>query len=222
MKLARIVAFPLWVVALSGAAAAQDSPAFQPQTATVLGTAKAGTPITFVQVTTQLAGELSIASTEEHFVNLVPNWVKLGKTILKDPRPVIAYTLVTWADESLQVTCWLDRANSDLARGHIRVVLEATEGTIGSVPVGTVIAISDGHLIRQAGMTGLDVHVAYTPGVFPDILPTSFAMSTHIVADLWKTGQPGRVVTMYTFTSIEPPDGSPPIVYSTREGIPVQ
>jgi len=222
MKHWRIFSILPAVIALSGAAADEAPHSFQPQTATVIGTVNAGTPIAFTQVTTQLAGELSMIATEEHFVNLVPNWPMLAKALLKDPRPVIAYTNISWADEILRVTCWIDRANSDLARGHIRVVLEATEGTIGSVAVGTVIAVSDGRLIRQSGMTGLTVHVAWTPGVFPDVLPTSFVMVTYIVPDLWKSGEPGRVSTMYTFTSIQPPDGSPPLVYTVREGIPVQ
>lgn len=221
MKPGRIVIVLLTVVAVSRGALAGSPLAFQPQAAVVLGTAKAGTASPFTQVITQLAGELAVSTSDELFVNLAPDWLKLAR-MLKDPQPVIAYTTVAWADQALQVACWLDRANSNLALGRLRIVMEVTEGTIGSIPAGTIFAISDARLIRQAGMLGLRVHNTITPGIYPDVLPTSMTMAVQIVPDLWRTGKPGEVFALNTFTSIPPPDGSPPIVTEVRQRIPVE
>lgn len=224
MKLARMLTMLLTVTAFSRAALADGPPTFQPQSSSALGTVKASTAMTYSQVITQQAGELSIRVLDEHYLNLVPNWGMFAKALLKSPRPVVAYTTVLWADQALRVTCWLDRAGSDLPRGRLRVVMEVTEGTFasGSIPVGTVFAISEGHLVFQAGMFGLDTHVTVTPGILPDVLPTTMSMITQIVPDLWETGQPGRASAVYTFTSVPPPDGSAPLVHTVREGFPLE
>jgi pheromone shutdown protein TraB len=222
MKRARLVASLLVALALPAATAGESPPSFQPRTTTVLGTELARTPIPFTQVITQRAGELSFVDLEEHFINLVPNWPMLAKALLRERHPVIAHTTAVWADQVLRVVCWIDRANSDLARGHLRIVMEVTEGTSGSTPVGTVFAITDSHLVRQSGLLALKTHVPVTPGILPDVLPTSMTMTTQLVPDFWKTGKPGRVSLVYTFTSVQPPDGSPPVVHSAREDIPVQ
>jgi hypothetical protein len=222
MKRARIVAVLLLVQAFPPATFAESPPPFRPQAASVLGTAKAGAPITFTRVFTQTAGELSIGITQEHYVNMVPNWFQIAEAVLKDPHPPVAYIDITWADQLLRVTCFLDRADSDLVRRRFHVTMKATEGTTGSTPVGTVVGISIGRAFRQAGMWVITADVTWTPGIFPEILPTSFTMAHQLVPGLWKTDQPGRVFSQHTFTSIPPPDGSPPIVYSVQEGIPVQ
>jgi hypothetical protein len=221
MKSARIVMILLAVMALSRATVAKSPPSFQPQTTIVLGTATAGTGTPFTQVITQLAGELAMSSNDEHFVNLAPNWAMLARMI-DDPKPVIAYTTAAWADEILRITCWVDRAKSDFPRGRLWVVMEATEGTTGSIPIGTIFGTSDARLIRQDGMLGLTAHNEMTPGVFPDVLPTSLFLTTHLVPDLWLTGKPGRVSTLNTFTSVAPPDGSAPIVTTLRQRIPIR
>jgi len=223
MKRARIVGIFMAFIALATAALAEGPPpSFMPQVASTIGTAKANTPIAYTQVVTQLAGELSIAVTDEHFMNLVPNWPKFVKALLTERRPVIAYTTVIWADQVLRVTCWIDRANSDLPRRRFRVVMEVTDGTVGSVPVGSVFAISDGRLLLQSGMIAFDNRVVTTPGVLPDVLPTSLTLITQLVPDLWETGEPGRVTGVYTLTSVNPPDGSAPLVSTVREGFPIQ
>jgi hypothetical protein len=224
MKFARILTILLTLTVLSRVTLADSPPAFQPQSSSVLGTVRARTAMTYTQVITQQAGELAIRVLDEHYLNLVPNWGMFAKALLKSPRPVVAYTTVLWADQALRVTCWLDRANSDLPRGRLRVVMEVTEGTFGasSIPVGTVFAISEGQLVFQAGMVGLDTHVTVTPGILPDVLPTTLSMITQIVPDLWETGQPGRASAVYTFTSVQPPDGSAPLVSTVREGFPLE
>ena len=222
MKYIRIIAILLPAIALSSSAVAKDSSSFRPQTANVLGTVNAGTPIPMTQVVTQLAGELSIKSTDEDLVNFAPNWSKLARVMLSGPQPVVAHTTIVWGDEVIRITCYVDIANSNLVRGHLRIIMEATEGTRGSVEIGTIVAVIDGQLYRQRGVFGLKNHIEWTPGVFPDILPTAWTSSTQTVPGIWKTGSPGRVVVMCTFTSIQPPDGSPPRVYTSRMGIPIQ
>jgi len=101
--------------------------------------------------------------------------------------------------------------------------MEVTEGTFGSsIPPGTVYAISDSRLYFQAGMASFDSHVVVTPGIFPDVLPTSLTLVTQIVPDLWETGRPGRASAVYTFTSVLPSEGSAPLVRTVREGFPVE
>lgn len=222
MKQARTAVAVLLVLAAPPATFAESPPSFQPQTKNVLGTAKAGVPITFTRVFTQEAGELAIGVTQEHYVNMVPNWLMIAKAALADPHTPVAYIDITWADQLLRVTCFLDRADSDLPRGRFHVTMKATKGTTGSTPVGTVVGISIGRAFRQAGLWVIMADVTWTPGIFPDVLPTSFTMAHQLVPGLWKTDQPGRVFCQHTFTSVQPPDGSPPIVYATQEGIPVR
>jgi hypothetical protein len=222
MKLARIAVVLAAVVTFSTAAAAQAPPAFEPRTKTVLGTDAARTPIAFAQVISQRPGELSIGHLVEEFVNLVPNWPVLAKKLLSDPRPVIAHTTVVWADQVLKVTCWVDRANSNLALGHLRVVMEVTEGTTVPVPLGTIFAVTDSRLGPHGLKLALTTQVPIEPGIMPEVMPSGMTMVTQIVPELWKTGRRGKASLTYTFTSVAPPDGSPPLVHVSREDVPIR
>jgi hypothetical protein len=210
------------VLALPLAAPADDSPPFRPQAVNVLGTGQAGVPITFTRVFTQTAGEPAIAVIHEHFVNLVPNWVMFARNTLT-PRPFpVAYVDITWADQILRLTCFLDRAESDLLRRRFHVTMKTTKGTRGATPVGTVAAVSIGRAFQQDGKWVIEADITWTPGILPEVTPTSFTIAHHLVPGLWKTGQPGVVVAGHTFTSIPPPDGSDPVVYSVQQEIQVQ
>jgi hypothetical protein len=222
MRQVLVVTLVLSVLAAPPATFADGPPSFQPQAVNVLGTTKAGVPITFTRVFTQEAGELSIGVTQEHYVNMVPNWFQIARAVLADPHPPVAYIDITWADQLLRVTCFLDRADSDLTRGRFHVTMKATKGTTGATPVGTVVGISIGRAFRQAGLWVITADVTWTPGIFPDVLPTSFTMAHQLVPGLWKTGLPGRVFAQHTFTSIPPTDGSPHLVYSVAQEIPVR
>ncbi len=222
MRSARCLALLASVLALPLAAPADDAPSFQPQAVNVLGTVKAGVPITFTRVFTQTAGELPIAVTHEHYVNLVPNWLMIARNVLT-PRPFpVAYVDITWADQVLRLTCFLDRAESDLLHRRFHVTMKTTRGTKGSTPVGTVAAVSIGRAFQQDGMWVIDADVTWTPGIFPEVMPTSFTIAHQLVPGLWKTGQPGVVVAGHTFTSVPPPDGSEPLEYSVQQEIPIQ
>src|ERR1700704_5582292 len=96
MKRARFVAALLLVLPLPTGTFAKGQPSFQPQAVNVLGTVKAGVPITFTRVFTQTAGELAIGVTQEHYVNMVPNWLMIAAITLKDPHPPVAYIDITW------------------------------------------------------------------------------------------------------------------------------
>src|SRR5262245_40176509 len=218
----RVVTILFVVVLVIPAAAFAQSRSFQPQATNVLGTGKARTLITFTRVFTQAAGELSLARTQEHYVNLEPNWIKIGLAALFEPEPVVAYLSITWADQVLRVTCFLDRTRSDLLRGHFLITMRATEGTIGAIPVGTVIGLSEGRAFFDGGVPVIEADVTWTPGIFPHVLPTSFNMAHQLVPELWLTGGAGRVIARHTFTSPQPLDGSLPIVYAVPEGIPIQ
>ena len=222
MSSARCLALLVALLALPHRAPAEDAPSFQPQAVNVLGTGKAGVPFTFTRVFTQTPGELAIAVTHEHYVNLLPNWLFIARKVLT-PRPFpVAYVDITWADQVLRLTCFLDRAESDLLRRRFHVTMKVTQGTKASTPVGTVAAISIGRAFQQDGMWVLDADVTWTPGIFPEVMPTSFTIAHHLVPGLWKTGQPGVVVAGHRFTSVPPPDGSEPLEYSVQQEIPIQ
>jgi hypothetical protein len=210
------------VLALPVATSADDAPSFQPQALNVLGTVRAGVPITFTRVFTQTAGELAIAVTHEHYVNLVPNFVMIAQQALTHREFPVGYIDVTWANQVVRVTCFLDRAESDLVHRRFHVTMKATRGTTGSTPVGTVVGLSIGHAFLQDGMWVMEADVTWTPGVFPEVRPTSFTMTHQLVPGLWKTGQPGHVVAGHTFTSVPPPDGSEPVEYSVQQEIPIE
>lgn len=220
----------LWLAAIltlmsmvaSGPTSAQGRRNFQPQATTVLGTEEGRQPITFTRVFTQKPGELALARTEEHYVNVEPNWFKIAIMVLREAEPVIGYFSITWAEEVVRVTCYLLRDKSDLLRGHFLVVMRATEGTIGTIPIGTVIGTSEGRTFQDGGVSVIQADVRWTRGIFPDVLPTHFNIAHQLVPDLWVTGGPGRVISRHTFTSIRPLDGSAPIVHSVQEGIPIQ
>jgi hypothetical protein len=222
MKRARVVAVLVSALAFPLAASADDALSFQPQAVNVLGTAKAGVPITFSRVFTQTAGELAIAVTHEHYVNLVPNWLMIARLALTDPEAPIAYIDITWADQLVRVTCFLDRAESDLVHRRFHVTMKATRGTKGSTPVGTVVGVSIGRAFQQDGMWVIESEVTWAPGVFPEVRPTSFTMTHQLRPGLWKTGRPGLVVAGHTFTSVPPPDGSDPVEYSVQQEIPIR
>jgi hypothetical protein len=207
----------LAVLAAGRIVSAQSAPAFQPQAANVMGADTAHTPIPFTRVWTQMPGELSMQRMQERYVNLAPNWALIGRKLLTDPEPIVAYMNIAWGDEIIRVTCRMDRANSDIVRGHFRVVMRATEGTEGSVAVGTVVGLSDGYTFLERGRVVMTADVAWQPGVFPDVLPTSLTMTDQLVPGLWQTNAPGRVIAEHIFTSIPPADGSAPIVYTHRQ-----
>jgi hypothetical protein len=223
MKCLRLAALAAIVMlTLPDVASAQRQWRFRPQAANVLGTPKARTPITFTRVFTQEAGELGLARTQEHYINLEPNWLKIGIGAFFNPELVIGYISITWADEVVRVTCFLERAKSDLLRGQFFITMRATEGTIGAVPVGTVVGTSVGRAFAEAGVSVIKADVDWTPGIFPEVLPTSFNMAHQLVPELWLTGGSGHVIALHTFTSVHPPDGSLPLIYLVQEGIPIQ
>lgn len=220
----------IWLAALVTAMAvvvpdpgsAQGRRIFQPQATTVLGTDGARQPITFTRVFTQKPGELALARTEEHYVNLEPNWLKIAFMVIREAEPTVGYFNIMWGDEVVRVTCFLVRDRSDLLRGHFLVEMRATEGTIGTIPIGTVVGISEGRAFQDDGVPVIQADVRWTRGIFPDVLPTQFNIAHQLVPDLWVTGGPGRVISRHTFTSIRPPDGSAPIVHSVQEGLPIR
>jgi hypothetical protein len=223
MKHARIVALLPVMLSLAGTAFAKSPPVFQPQAVNVLGTTHPATGLPFTRVWTQMPGELSMSRTQEEYVNLVPDYLMIGRTLLKDPSPIVAFMNIVWADQLLRITCRMDRANSNVVRGEFRVVMTATDGTTGNTPVGTVVGLSDGKLFRQGGLTVMTADVAWTPGIFPDVIPAGgLTMTDQLVPGLWKTDKPGRVYAKHIFTSIPPPDGGEPIIYTVQEGLPVQ
>lgn len=203
-------------------ASAQGRRIFQPQATTVLGTEQARQPITFTRVFTQKPGELALARTEEHYVNVEPNWFKIAVMVLREAEPVIGHFTIMWADEIVKVTCFLLRDKSDLLRGHFLVVMRATEGTVGTIPIGTVVGTSEGRAFHDNGVPVIQADVRWTRGLFPDVLPTNFNIAHQLVPDLWVTGGAGRMISRHTFTSIRPPDGSAPIISSVQEGLPIQ
>lgn len=208
-------------VVVSDPASAQGRRIFQPQATTVLGTDGARQPITFTRVFTQKSGELALARTEEHYINLEPNWFKIAVMVLREAEPVVGHFNIMWAEEVVKVTCFLIRDKSDLLRGHFLVLMRATEGTVGTIPIGTVVGTSEGRAFQDGGVPVLKADVRWTRGIFPDVLPTNFNIAHQLVPDLWVTGGPGRVTSRHTFTSVPPTDGSAPIVYSVQEGIPI-
>jgi hypothetical protein len=204
------------------AVSSAQAPRFAPQSTSLLGTTKVGTPLPFTRVWTQMPGELGISSMKEEYINLAPNWGLLVLKILADPSPVVAYMTISFGDDVIRITCRLDVAGSNLLGGHYRVVLMATDGTSGAVPVGTVVGVSDGHIFSEGGLTVMTNDVAFQPGVFPEVLPTSLTITDQLVPGLWLPEKPGRVLLKHTFTSVRPPNGSRPVVYVHQEGIPVQ
>jgi hypothetical protein len=211
------------LLALPAVAAQAAGPRFEPQAANVLGTDKPGTGLPFTRVWTQMPGELSMSRTQEEYVNLVPDYLMMGRALLKDPNPIVAFMNITWADQLLRITCRMDRANSNILRREFRVVMTATEGTTGDTPVGTVVGLSDGKVFSEGGLTVMTADVAWTPGVLPDVIPAGgLTMTDQLVPGLWKTDKPGRVYAKHIFTSIVPPDGGDKIVHTVVEGIPLQ
>ncbi len=200
---------------------AQRALSFRPQAANIVGTDQARTPIPFTRVWTQLAGELAIRRVQEKYVNLTLNLPQGFRTVLKNP-PVIGYMSYAWADQLLRVVCTIDLSRSALLAGRFAIVLTVSEGSIGSTPVGTILGVSDFRVFLADGVSVMTADFRYTPGVFPEVLPTSFTITDQMVPDLFRTSRPGAVIAEHTFTSIQPPDGSHPIIYTVREEIPIR
>ena len=199
---------------------AQPTLSFRPQAANIVGTDRARTSIPFTRVWTQLAGELAIHRVQERYVNLTLNFPQSIQSVLRPP-PIIAYMSYVWADQLLRVVCTIDLSESDLLAGRFVIVLTVGDGSIGATPVGTVLGRSDFRVSFEGGVSILTADFQYTPGVFPPVLPTSLTITDQLVPDLYRTTRPGAVIAEHTFTSVQPPDGSDPIIYTVQETIPI-
>lgn len=202
-------------------ALAQQEWSFRPQAANIVGTDRAHTPLPFTRVWTQLGGELAIDRVQERYVNLTMNLPVAIRGMLRPP-PIVAYSNYAWADQLLRIICTLDLSQSDLALGHLAVVLTVSKGSIGTTPVGTILSVSDFRVFVEDGVPVMTADFRYAPGVFPEVLPTSLTITDQLVPDVWKTRGPGPIIAEHTFTSVQPPDGSDPLVYTLREEIPIQ
>jgi hypothetical protein len=215
----------LWGVGVGVIGAPSSSAAdykFAPQTGIVVGATSPLTPAPFTRVWTQQAGELAIARLQERYENAIVNIPMMLKAMREQTNPVVAYTSVVWGDQLLRIVCYMDESRSSILRRSFEIVLEVADGSVSSVPVGTILAESVFRVLLENGQPVMTADVYFTPGIFPDVLPTTLSIADQVVASSWLTFRPGTLVAEHTFTSIAPPDGSPAIVYHDRQLIPIE
>jgi hypothetical protein len=221
MKKVVVMFTMLLLVGFPTSSFAQKEYSFSPQAANVVGTNKANTRTPFTRVWTQLGGELAIARMQERYVNLAADNLKMAQLLRKIP-PVVAYMNIAWGDQLLHLICTTDLSQSNPLSGRFLIVLRVAEGSLGSTPVGTIVGLSDFRMFKENGVDVMTADLRFTPGIFPDVLPTSLTITDQLVPDVWRTpSSPGTVIAEHTFTSIQPPDGSDPITYTVREEIPI-
>ncbi len=212
----RLVVLTAWMMA--GAALSHGAEhKFSPQTGVIVGATTALTPAPFTRVWTQQAGELAMARLQERYENAIVNVPVMLRAMREQENPVVAYTSVVWADHLLRVVCYMDESRSSIVRRSFLIVLEVAEGSVGTIPVGTVLAESVFRFLWQEGQPVMMADVHFTPGIFPDVLPSTLSFADQVVPDSWWTFRSGRLVAEHTFTSISPSDGSAPIVHHDRQ-----
>jgi len=194
---------------------------FAPQVGVVVGASTTITRAPFTRVWTQQAGELAMARLQERYENVLVDVPMMLRAMREQDNPVVAYTSVVWGDQLLRVVCFMDESRSSVVRRSFMIVLQVSEGSVGSVPVGTILGESVFRLLLENGTPVMTADLRFTPGIFPDVLPSTFSIADQVVPSSWLTFRPGDLVAEHTFTSISPPDGSPPIVYHDRQVIPI-
>lgn len=206
----------VWVMA--GAALSHGAEhKFSPRTGVMVGAATALTAAPFTRVWTQQAGELAMARLQERYENAVVNVPVMLRAMREQENPVVAYTSVVWADHLLRVVCYMDESRSSILRRRFLIVLQVAEGSVGTIPVGTILAESVFRFLWEEGQPVMTADVHFTPGIFPDVLPSTLSFADQVVPDSWWTFRSGSLVAHHTFTSISPGDGSPPLVHRDRQ-----
>lgn len=211
----------LWLTVLPTSSLAQNKYSFSPQASNVLGTTQSNKPTPFTRIWTQMAGELAISRFQERYEGIATDNLKLVQLLSRYP-PVVAYMNVAWSNQLLHLLCTADLLKSNPLEGRFLIVLTVAEGSLSSIPVGTVFALSQFHMWVENGVDTMTADVQLTPGILPSVLPSSLTMTDQIIPDLWRTPYgPGKVVAEHTFTSVQPGDGSAPLTYKVRSELPV-
>lgn len=210
-----------WMVLGSAASHAAEN-RFAPQVGVVVGASTTNTRAPFTRVWTQQAGELAMARLQERYENVLVDVPMMLRAMKEQKNPVVAYTSVVWGDQLLRVVCFMDESRSSVLHRSFMIVLEVSEGSVGPVPAGTVLGESVFRVLVENGQPVMTADLRFTPGIFPDVLPSTFSIADQVVPNSWLTFRPGDLVAEHTFTSVPPVDGSPPIVYHDRKVIQIE
>lgn len=190
---------------------------FAPRATTIVGTDATVTRAPFTRVWTQAEGELAIERVSGRYVNLSIDFPRMLQRFREEEEPVVAYTSVSWADELLRIVCFIDKSRSSLLQLRFRIVLRVTEGSLGSVVPGTDFGETEFRIFFDDGDLVMTSDFEFSSGILPELLPTNWTMSEHVLPDSWLTFRPGEIVAEHTFTSVAPPDGGEPRVHRVVE-----
>ena len=193
---------------------------FQPSATHILGSSHVGDPLPLTRVFTQKVGELAIRRWELREIGLAPNIPKLLE-VLRQPVPV-ANVL------SIAIGLHVIRAAGEINLKESRLPFEllvdfiVSEGTTYPIPVGTRLATFRSRAGIERGRSVLTTVLDLTPGVLPEIAPTSISISGQQTPGIARNPiRPGVVIIETTFTSIRPPDGTAPLTHRTVQSIEI-
>ena len=193
---------------------------FQPTAIHILGSQRVGDVLPFTRVVTQKAGELAFSRLEFRDIGLSPNLPKVLE-VLRQPLPVASVMTIAFEQTVIRASGVFNLRESRLPTELVGEFI-VTEGTTYPIPVGTRLATYTSHASIEHGTSVLTTVLSFTPGLLPDVTPTSLSLCGQQTPELVRNPRrPGLVSIETTFTSVRPEDGSDPLVHRTVQRVPI-
>ncbi len=212
-----VVPYAAWMVAHAESQLPSNF-IFKPKPTTVLGSTEVGAAEAFTRIFNQTKGELAIKDGE--FLahgGLSFNWSQLGG-IATLPEPIMGYMTRSVGSDIIHMVIRINRERSSLPRREMALEFVVAEGTTLPIPPGTVFGGAYWRIIAD----GIAGHGGFIPGLLPAINEEASTLTFLLLPGVVQNPtRPSRITIQYKFTSVDPPDGSPPLIYTPMETIQI-